>query len=302
MLAYDFPPVMVGGVIRPAKFCKYLPDFGWAVTVLTCGSQTAVVEDSSFLKELSSDVHIVRTKSEFSDRLVRWVRRQEGEGKPVSPHYTSPPLSGENRVSHRRFSAVSKRFYRFGVNALRRHVMIPDRQRFWKKAALREVKKLFREGSIHALYTTSPPQSVHLLGRALTLRYHIPWAADFRDQWTDNIQFNRHLQKRSWRTRLEKRMEYDIVRDADRVVSVTETAHESFQRRYPEFHEKFVQIPNGFDESDFSGETSSFSSGKFVLKSFGSVGNGRNPQTLLDAVCALRGKPEIGRASCRERV
>src|SRR5438445_9994150 len=68
LLAYVFPPFgSVGGSVRAVKFAKYLPLYGWDVTVLTIADrpQYQLLErsSSSVLKEIPPSVRIVRTRT-----------------------------------------------------------------------------------------------------------------------------------------------------------------------------------------------------------------------------------------------
>ena len=59
-IAYHFPPIAGGGTFRSLKFVKYLPEFGWMPTVLTTNSKTSWAYDYELLKEIPSDVKILR--------------------------------------------------------------------------------------------------------------------------------------------------------------------------------------------------------------------------------------------------
>ena len=62
LISYLFPPVGGPGVQRALKFAKYLPEFGWDPVVLTVKAINYSVYDPSLLKELSSEVEIIRTE------------------------------------------------------------------------------------------------------------------------------------------------------------------------------------------------------------------------------------------------
>ncbi len=52
ILTYSFPPAGGAGVQRIAKFVKYLPEYGWASTVLTSAPALFELQDPSLLDEI----------------------------------------------------------------------------------------------------------------------------------------------------------------------------------------------------------------------------------------------------------
>lgn len=126
-------------------------------------------------------------------------------------------------------------------------VLPPDGQLFWSMKAKREVERLYRNGEIDIVLTTSTPYSVHMAGLWLSKRYSgLAWVADFRDPWTTNYQKKqvRQLPGRHW---LNRWIEQRIYDKADAVVINTHQnladLHEAF--RLPK--EKALVIQNGFD-------------------------------------------------------
>ena len=62
-IAYWFPPMGGSGVVRPLKFAKYLPQFGWKPTILTVTKGDSFVFDDTLLRELPDQVTIERAPS-----------------------------------------------------------------------------------------------------------------------------------------------------------------------------------------------------------------------------------------------
>ena len=48
IIAYHFPPDAAVGALRPQKFVKYLPEFGWKPYVLTIREQFIERRDADF--------------------------------------------------------------------------------------------------------------------------------------------------------------------------------------------------------------------------------------------------------------
>jgi len=63
-------------------------------------------------------------------------------------------------------------------------VTFPDQQRSWIEPAASLAHGLHRTRPFDVVWSTSPPESVHYVARAIA-RVGVPWIADFRDQWSD---------------------------------------------------------------------------------------------------------------------
>ncbi|NBW93993.1 MAG: group 1 glycosyl transferase, partial [Bacteroidetes bacterium] len=64
LVAYYFPPLGGSGVQRVAKWVKYLPEFGWDVTVLTVEPGAYFAFDETLLDEVrEAGARIIRTRT-----------------------------------------------------------------------------------------------------------------------------------------------------------------------------------------------------------------------------------------------
>lgn len=80
-------------------------------------------------------------------------------------------------------------------------------------------------------------------------KYNIKWIADFRDPWVSNA-FADHG---TFLKVIYKYFEKKIVKNSDRIISVSKPIINDFINRYPEENKnKFIVIPNGYDEDDFT--------------------------------------------------
>ena len=91
IVAYHFPPQAgSSGLLRSLKFCRYLPEFGWAPTVLTIDPRAYVRTDDSQVTEIPAEVNVIRAfgldsqrhlslggrylrSSALPDRWVTWL-------------------------------------------------------------------------------------------------------------------------------------------------------------------------------------------------------------------------------------
>ena len=130
---------------------------------------------------------------------------------------------------------------------------IPDESMAWLPwfvpAALREIRRHLAQ----VIYATGGPFSVLVLGAVLKSLTSLPLVVDFRDEWMLDPAFmqGRGPQRRWWFF-LDYALQDWVVRQADRVVLVSDHAREVFKRRYELYSmDKFVTIRNGYDPADF---------------------------------------------------
>src|SRR6266849_4551814 len=62
IVSYHFPPDAAVGGMRPAKFAKYLPQFGWEPIILTVKQRYHRLSDPSKLKDLGLGPRVYRTR------------------------------------------------------------------------------------------------------------------------------------------------------------------------------------------------------------------------------------------------
>lgn len=163
---------------------------------------------------------------------------------------------------------------------------------------------------------------MHLIARALHRSTGIPWTADFRDPWT-RIFYFKHLPLTSRSRKRYAAMELSVLREADRVVAVTDnmirdfigelevsTDHPGTGRSNPQTDKttatgdrpstvptgKFHVIENGYDEADFTGITPAELPEGFNLVHTGLFSAEGNPRKLWKVLAELcRDLPGFGR-------
>jgi glycosyltransferase involved in cell wall biosynthesis len=269
MIINFFPPAGGGGVYRPLSFVKYLPRLSWQVTVLTPRPGEFWVSDPGLEREVPPDVRIVRTDSLSGARFLGTFR------------------GGAGRSAGKRSSG--------GFAALRRigeFFLVPDTYVGWTPFAMRAAARLCREEHFDVVYSTSPPDSTHLVGRAAARGGNIPWVADFRDPW-----INLYLREppTPLHRALHERMERSVAR-ADLLLVTTVWHERVLAKKYPGCHVE--RIPNGYDEDDFArdGEAPP-AAGPFTVTHCGMLTLGRSSKPFLEGFRVLASRaPEVARA------
>ncbi|MDF0603617.1 glycosyltransferase [Psychromarinibacter sp. C21-152] len=132
--------------------------------------------------------------------------------------------------------------------------LIPvDHQLPWSLAAGRHAERLYKEGKISAILTSSTPYSVHVAGLRLKRRHpDLRWIADFRDPWTTNYQ-HRFIRRLPFSKTFHKWLEQAVYDKADAVIINTHQNLNDLDGPFRIDRCKMHVIQNGYDpELDFS--------------------------------------------------
>lgn len=121
-------------------------------------------------------------------------------------------------------------------------VLVPDAYVVsWLPFAFRALRRLCREDHVDCLVTSSPPESVHLLGLALG-RKRPTWIAEFRDGWS--FEPMREEFPTGFQRTLDHWLERRVVVTADRAVGVTKPIADDLAER---FGVDAGYVPNAWD-------------------------------------------------------
>ena len=247
-VSYLFPPLNCG-VGRQVKIAKYLPTYGWLPVVLSVKrSRLRPFYDTSIVKDIPPNVEVHRTWS-LESRLVMQY------------------LPGLLRINPK-------------------WVRIPDQFIGWFPFALRKGLHIIRNEKVDAIFSSSLPNTCHLVAYILKQRTGLPWVADFRDLWTQNP----YTSYPAPVLRLENKMEKAVITMADKITTINDSAENDLRNKYSsEPAEKFVTIAHGYDPQDFQTVDSKKSptSGKFTITYTGSLYGRMKVDTFMYAVKEL---------------
>ena len=263
MITQKFPPFNGVGVLRVTKFVKYIQDFGWRPVVLTCKRQEDHLDavDEKLLCGIPEDLSIHRVNAPSLYDIYRLVG---GQAKQGSFSLSKNPLA-----------------------SFIRSLFVPDQYVAWYFTGVRKAKEIFHKENIDAIYSTSPRETSHLIGRTLHLKYQCPWIADFRDPWIEKQHRPKRIQPLE---QFEKYLQKVVLRDADCILAAWPGILRSFE---PDIEEKSQVLTNGFDEEDFRGiEPHAFP--KFTFLYAGSLFKELSPLPMFEALdVLLRTRPKL---------
>lgn len=267
IVAYYFPPSGGPGVQRVLKHTQYLPEFGWKPVVLTVENGEFPARDESLLKKIPADIPVYRSHIYEPYDIYRAVTGKS-KGMPIDVNN----LKRDNQ--HRSFKESLAEF-------IRATLFIPDARIGWLPTAIKAGVELIRKYGVSAIYSSSPPYTCSLIGRALKHRSGLPWVAGFRDPWTEFL-----TTPKRWflPAAIDRHLERSVFRQADAVECAWKGIAADALKKYPDLPlEKFHYVPNGFDSNDFP-IIRTKPNDVFTLAYAGSMYGRRNPAQLFEAI------------------
>jgi len=275
VLTYYWPPSGGAGVQRWLKFVKYMREFGWEPIVYTAQNGEMPVVDESLLNEIPKGIEVIKKPI--------W--------EPYSIYKKFIGRKKDDKINASFLNENKKAGFTEKISVwIRGNFFIPDARKFWIKPSIRFLSNYVIKNNINVVISSGPPHSMHMIALGLKSKYpKIKWLADFRDPWT-NIDFYDKLMLSSLADTKHKRLEKNVLQEADIVVSVGNSMSEEFKEivKQDGFNrlEKFKVITNGFDTDDLN-SNNSIKDIKFSLAHIGTLVKDRNPLILWKVLSQL---------------
>jgi glycosyltransferase involved in cell wall biosynthesis len=251
-----FPPAGGGGVQRPLKLATHLPAFGIETHVLA-----------------PDDPKWVHRDDELVAPSQAWVHRA---------HYVGP--SGRRPADELHGTEGLERLAT-QARLLGRRLLVPDENVSWNLTAIPAATRIVRDEGIDAVITTSPPNSIHLIGAAVKRMTGARWVADLRD----SVAAHPHRRTESLAVRAKETtaagVAHLVARCADSIVAASEAIAEETRSLEP--RAEVTTIPNGCDFDDFAG-LEYRRADRFRITHAGSFFGKRSPRPFLQALADSR--------------
>ena len=247
-----FPPAGGGGVQRPLKFATHLPALGIETHVLAPDDPKWLYEDPSPAPPTQAWIHRARYLGPRARRLA-----DELHGR-----------SGLDRLS-------------LQARSLSRRVLVPDENVAWNLTAIPAAVRIVRSEEIDVVVTTSPPNSVHLIGAAVKRVTGARWVADLRDSIAAHP--HRRVERASVRAKekVSESIARLVARQADVIVGASDAIAEEARGLDPAG--VVTTILNGADFDDFAG-LDYHRGDRFRITHTGSFFGKRDPRPFLTAL------------------
>jgi len=242
ILAYDFPPYVSVGGLRPHAWYKYLKEFGVEPIVVTRQWGNFHGSHLDYISEGSSDQPILE-ESEIGT-IIRAPYHQNAANRLMLKH-------GESKF---RFLRKSITFY---YEVLQFFKVVGPRASTYKTA-----KQYLKSNRVDVIIATGDPFVLFSYAAKLSKEFNTPWIADYRDPWSQSFS----AKKRDFQRVIDYVFERYFVKTASSIVTVDLLFKIKLSQIFPE--KEINIIPNGFDPMSIGDALKISQSGEQLTFSF----------------------------------
>ena len=182
---------------------KYLPQFGWQVTVLTVKNPSVPILDESLLRDIPAQIVMARATT--------W-----------EPGYALKSLvAAADDPAARSLRSVVGSAVKNVVRRIANCVLQPDPQVLWVPNAIRMGRELLKRQPFDAILASGPPFSTFLVGRALSSQCGVPLAVDYRDEWDLANEYMENRKFGRLASLIQRQQQERVLRSASAVIATT---------------------------------------------------------------------------------
>jgi len=267
IITYWFPPFVEYGICnRILKLIKYLPKYGWQPFILTVKNDpTRIAADKTLVTNIPGYTRVFRTYSIEPLHLRDNVKRIKKNNKTFS----------------------NKKDYLLPIKLFIRDLLtIPDMHIGWLPFAVLKGINLHNKNKYKVIYSSSYPNSNHIVGLVLKWILRIQWVVEFRDPW---FQFGKRYSKYS--KNLNSFLLKKIIDNSDKVITTTPYYTNELKKQFPLKEKKIHTIVHGYDPNDFQKINNNKNKNeKLVFSYVGTCDRLRNPKYFFKALYILNQK------------
>ncbi len=221
ILAYDFPPYVSVGGLRPYSWYRYLKEFGVEPVVVTRQWANEYGDERDYIAPSATDR--VEVEQTAFGTIVR---------APYRPNLSHRLLLRHGPERHRLLRKAITAWYEVGQY----YADIGPKAPLYQAA-----REYVRGHPIDVIVATGNPYVLFRYAGALSREFGVPWVADYRDPWSQNKSFDTPALWRWWVGSVERR----LVASASAVTTVTESFRDLLMDAHP--GKPVVIVPNGYD-------------------------------------------------------
>lgn len=221
ILAYDFPPYVSVGGLRPFNWFKYLVEFEVFPIVVTRQWSNNY---GNYLDYIAPG----ESQNEIVEKLENGIIIRA----PYSPNVSNKLLTkygpAKFKLIRKAISAYYEVIQFFSLTGPKASVYIN---------ALRYLKN----NKVDVIIATGDPFILFRYASLLSDKFNIPWIADYRDPWSQKTPIQKNFFLKKWHSFFEKK--YSST--STRIVTVSEFLKQKISKTIP--NKKIEILQNGFD-------------------------------------------------------
>ncbi|MBX2903251.1 MAG: glycosyltransferase [Chitinophagales bacterium] len=221
ILAYDFPPYVSVGGLRPHAWYKYLREFGIEPIVVTRQWSNKHGNALDYISPSESS-HTIEENNMYGT-IIR---------APFKPSLSNRLLL---QYGSDKFKFIRKALTAF--DEIRQFITISGP----KKTLYTAARNYLQQHKVDAIIATGEPFVLFYFAQKLSAEFNTPWIADYRDTWSQDENRSRNTLLYQWNNRIEKR----LLATTQHIVTVSPFLQLQIQKNAPT--QQFHIITNGYD-------------------------------------------------------
>lgn len=221
ILAYDFPPYVSVGGLRPYSWYKYLNEFDVYPVVVTRQWNNKFGNHLDYIAKGTSNKAILE-KTDFGEIIKA----------PYSPNLANRIMLKHGETRFKLIRKIVSAYYEFAQFIL----YIGPKASVYKTA-----KQYLKSHKVDVIIATGDPFILFRYASRLSKKYTIPWIADYRDPWSQNFNIQKRFLLEKWHSFFEKR----IVKSASAITTVSDFLKVKISEVVKD--KTYHILPNGYD-------------------------------------------------------
>lgn len=221
ILAYDFPPYVSVGGLRPYSWYKYFHEFDIFPIVITRQWSNKHGNYLDYISEGDSNKEII--ESVEHGIIIR---------APYKPNFANRIMIKYGDTKYKFLRKIISAYYEFA-----QFIFLTGPKSTIYSAANNYLEK----NSVDAIIATGDPFILFSYASRLSEKYKTPWIADYRDPWSQNLNIQRNYFLKVWNTYFEK----SILKSSFSITTVSDFLQVKISELIKE--KSFLILPNGYD-------------------------------------------------------
>ncbi|MDC0338324.1 glycosyltransferase [Flavobacteriales bacterium] len=221
ILAYDFPPFVSVGGLRPYAWFKYFNQFDIYPIVITRQWQNKYGNELDYISEGTSNSNILE-EYEYG-KIIR---------TPYKPNLSNRLLLKYGKNKFRIIRKLISGYFEFA------QFILPIGP---KKKIYYAAENFISNEKIDIVIATGDPFILFNYANRLSKKFNIPWIADYRDPWSQDMSLHNKYLFKKWSHYNEKKN----LNNVDSVTTVSQFVADKIASNYTK--NQIQIIPNGFD-------------------------------------------------------
>src|ERR1700752_4271608 len=185
ILAYDFPPYVSVGGLRPYCWFKYLKEFGIHPIVVTRQWENKHGNHLDYISAGSSNESIIE-ESQYGTVV----------SAPYHPNLANKIMLKYGNTKFKLLRKIISAYYEFT------QFIFPVGP---KASIYFAANEYLKKNSVDAIIATGDPFVLFKYASQLGRKYNVPWIADYRDPWSQNLNIQKNVFLKQWHSFFEKK-------------------------------------------------------------------------------------------------